>query len=60
MTVAGGLVALALSLTGLYLWAVLFIALPALASVVYSLVYYKQLERHGELGDELAGGQGEK
>jgi hypothetical protein len=44
----------------LYLWAVLFIALPALASVVYSLVYYKQLERHGELGDELAGGQGEK
>jgi uncharacterized membrane protein len=47
--VAGGLIGLALSLAGLYLWAVLMIVAPALASVVYSLVYYKQLERRGEL-----------
>jgi uncharacterized membrane protein len=49
ITVAGGMVGLALSIAGLYLWALLAILVPLLASVVYSLVIYKQLERRGEL-----------
>ncbi len=49
ITVAGGLVGLALSIAGLYLLALAAIVLPALASVIYSLVIYKQLERRGEL-----------
>ena len=47
--VAGGLVGLALSLGGLGLWAVVAILLPGLASTVYSLIYYKQLEHRQEL-----------
>ena len=58
MAVAGGLVALALTIGGLYLWAMIALLVAGLAPVVYSLVYYKQLERRGELGDDLAGGDG--
>jgi uncharacterized membrane protein len=58
--VGTGLLGLALSVTGLYLWAVIALIVGGLAPVAYSLVYYKQLERRGELVDELAGGQGEK
>jgi uncharacterized membrane protein len=47
--VASGLVGLALSILGLFLWAILALLVGALAPVVYSLVYYKQLERRGEL-----------
>ena len=54
--VAGGLAGLALSIAGLYLWAALALAVPGLAAVAYSLVYYKQLERRGELEDGLATG----
>jgi uncharacterized membrane protein len=49
ITVAGGLVGLVLSIAGLYLLALAAIVLPALASVIYSLVIYKQLERQGEI-----------
>ncbi|HME57136.1 MAG TPA: SdpI family protein [Terracidiphilus sp.] len=59
ITVAGGLVGLALSIAGLYLWALAAILLPALASVIYSLVYYKQLERRGEIENGLSREQGE-
>jgi uncharacterized membrane protein len=47
--VAGGLVGLVFSIAGLFLWAILIPLAGALAPVVYSLVYYKQLERRGEL-----------
>jgi uncharacterized membrane protein len=47
--VAGGLIGLVLSIAGLFLWAILVPLAGALAPVVYSLVYYKQLERRGEL-----------
>ena len=50
----------ALSIGGLYLWAALALLAAGLAPVVYSLVYYKQLERRGELGDDLAGGDGKQ
>jgi uncharacterized membrane protein len=49
ITVAGGLVGLALSIAGLYLWALAAVLLPSFASVIYSLVIYKQLERQGDL-----------
>jgi uncharacterized membrane protein len=54
--VAGGLIGLALSIAGLYLWAVLVLFVSGLAAVVYSLAYYKKLERRGELGDGLEAG----
>jgi uncharacterized membrane protein len=60
ITVAGGLVGLTLSIAGLYLWALAALLLPALASVIYSLVIYKQLERRGEIEDGLPRGQGER
>jgi uncharacterized membrane protein len=47
--VAGGLIGLVLSIAGLFLWAILVPLAGALAPVVYSLVYYKQLEQRGEL-----------
>jgi uncharacterized membrane protein len=47
--VAGGLIGLVLSIAGLFFWAILVPLAGALAPVVYSLVYYKQLERRGEL-----------
>jgi uncharacterized membrane protein len=47
--VVGGLIGLVLSILGLFLWAILVPLSGALAPVVYSLVYYKQLERRGEL-----------
>ncbi|MGA3082405.1 MAG: SdpI family protein [Terracidiphilus sp.] len=53
--VAGGLVGLALSAAGLVLWAILALLIGALAPVVYSLVYYKQLEGRGELEDGVPG-----
>jgi len=60
MWVGAGLLGLALSIGGLYLWAALALLAAGLAPVVYSLVYYKQLERRGELGDDLAGGDGKQ
>jgi uncharacterized membrane protein len=53
--VAGGLVGLALAVAGLFLWAILASLVGALAPVVYSLVYYKQLEGRGELVDHAPG-----
>jgi uncharacterized membrane protein len=57
--VGGGLAGLALSIAGLYLWAALALAVPGLAAWAYSLVYYKQLDRRGELEDGLATADGE-
>jgi len=54
--VACGLAGLALSIAGLYVGAVLFLMVPGLAAWAYSLVYYKQLDRRGELEDGLATG----
>ena len=47
--VAGGLLGLVLVCAGLRRWPVLALLAGALAPVVYSLVLYKRLERHGEL-----------
>jgi uncharacterized membrane protein len=49
ITVAGGLLGLALSAMGFYILALLALLAAGLVSVVYSLVYYKRLERRGEL-----------
>jgi uncharacterized membrane protein len=57
--VAGGLVGLALSIVGLFLWAILAPLVGALVPVVYSLVIYKRLERRGELEGGRASGDGE-
>jgi uncharacterized membrane protein len=54
--VAGGLVGLAFSFFGLFIGAVFALLVPALAALIYSLVYYKQLERRGEIEDGLATG----
>ena len=58
--VVGGLIGLVLSILGLFLWAILVPLSGALAPVVYSLVYYKQLERRGEIGDGVVHGAGER
>lgn len=55
--VASGLVGLVFSIAGLFLWAILVPLAGALAPVVYSLVYYKQLERSGEIDDGIVHGQ---
>jgi uncharacterized membrane protein len=47
--VAAGLLGMLLSVAGPYLWAAAALGAAALASVAYSLVFYKQLERRGEL-----------
>jgi uncharacterized membrane protein len=47
--VAGGLLGLLFCIAGLQNWALYSILAAALASVMFSLVYYKQLERRGEL-----------
>jgi uncharacterized membrane protein len=48
--VVGGLVGLALTATGLVTWPVFAVLLAAwVVPVVYSLVFYKQLERRGEI-----------
>ena len=52
--VAGGLVGLVFSIFGLYNGAIFALLVPALAALVYSLVYYKQLERRGEIEDNPA------
>jgi len=52
--VAGGLVGLVISIFGLYNGAIFALLVPALAALVYSLVYYKQLERRGEIEDNPA------
>jgi uncharacterized membrane protein len=57
--VAGGLVGLVLVIFGLISWPIYALLAAALAPVLYSLVYYKQLERRGELEDGLANGKGE-
>jgi uncharacterized membrane protein len=58
--VASGLVGLVFSITGMFLWAILVTLAGALKPVVYSLIYYKQLERRGELGDGVANGDGDR
>lgn len=57
--VAGGLAGLALSLLGLRGCTVSVLVAAGLASVVYSLVYYKKLERRGELNGGPLHEQGE-
>jgi uncharacterized membrane protein len=57
--VAGGLVGLALAFIGHGAWPLYALLAGGLAPVVYSLVYYKQLERRGELEDGLSREQGE-
>jgi len=42
---------MALALLAQGIWSLCAILAGALAPVVYSLVYYKQLERRGEIGD---------
>jgi uncharacterized membrane protein len=59
ITVAAGLIGLVLTIMGLYIGAIVALLISGLASVAYSLVYYKQLERRGELGDGLAHGKGQ-
>jgi uncharacterized membrane protein len=49
--IAGGLAGMALALLAQGIWSLCAILAGALAPVVYSLVYYKQLERRGEIGD---------
>jgi len=51
--VAAGLLGLLLSIIGAYEWALFTLLAGGLAPVVYSLVYYKQLERRGELDEVL-------
>jgi uncharacterized membrane protein len=47
--VAGGLLGLVLSIADLHPWPVIVLLAGTLAPVIYSLVFYKQLERRGEL-----------
>jgi uncharacterized membrane protein YccC len=47
--VAGGLLGLILTIIGLHRWSVIALLVGGLAPVVYSFVFYKQLERRGEL-----------
>lgn len=47
--VAGGLLGLTFTIIGLRRWPVIALLAGALAPVVYSLVFYKQLERRGDL-----------
>jgi uncharacterized membrane protein len=47
--VAAGALGLAFSILGLVRWPIFALLAGALAPVIYSLVYYKQLERRGEL-----------
>lgn len=56
ITVAAGLLGFLLSIAGLVASAVIALIAASLASVVYSLVYYKQLERRGEVGDPMVRG----
>ena len=53
---AGGLLGLICSIAGLEQAPVFLLVAGALAPVVYSLVYYKQLERRGELDNGSAAG----
>ena len=53
--VAAGLLGLLLSVMGFYVWAMFTLLAGGLAPVIYSLVYYKQLERCGELGEGQPG-----
>ncbi|MGA2651674.1 MAG: SdpI family protein [Terracidiphilus sp.] len=54
--VAAGLLGLVFTIVGPYMGAVWLLLAASAASIVYSLVYYKQLERRGELGDRLTRG----
>lgn len=51
ITVAAGLIGLVLTIMGLYVAAIVALLIAGLAPVAYSLVFYKQLERRGELGN---------
>jgi uncharacterized membrane protein len=57
--IAGGLAGIALAFLAQGIWPLCAILASALAPVVYSLVYYKQLEKRGEIGDGLSREQGE-
>jgi uncharacterized membrane protein len=54
LCVAGGLIGLVLVIAGLGSFALYAILAAALASILHSLVYYKQLERRGELDGHIA------
>jgi len=58
MMVASGLVGLLLAVIGLFIVAIFIPLAGALAPVVYSLVYYKQLERRGEIDNNVSREQG--
>ena len=58
--VAGGLVGLALLIFGLESFPIYAILAGALAPVVYSLVYYKQLEHRGDLNGHTSQGSAAK
>jgi uncharacterized membrane protein len=47
--VVAGLLGLAMALAGAQIWPIVVILAGALAPVIYSLVFYKQLEHRGEL-----------
>jgi len=47
--VAGGLLGLTFTILGLHRWPLIALLAGALAPVIYSLISYKQLERHGGL-----------
>ena len=53
MCVAGGLVGLVLVIAGIDSWPLYILLAAALASVVYSLVYSKQLKHRGELDGHI-------
>jgi uncharacterized membrane protein len=57
--VAAGALGLLFAILGLESWPIFVILAGALAPVIYSLVYYKRLERRGELGNGAAGGAAE-
>ena len=58
-TMIGGLLGMVFAFAGMYLWTLLALLLPSFAAVAYSLIYYKQLEKRGEIGDGLSNEQGE-
>jgi uncharacterized membrane protein len=58
--VAAGLLGLAFAIAGLVVLPIVCLVVGALVPVVYSLVYYKQLEQRGELESSCAIGVGDQ
>jgi uncharacterized membrane protein len=56
--VAAGLLGLAASVAGQVAWPIFILLAGALVPAIYSLVFYKQLERRGELGNGAPNGAG--